>query len=268
MDFFKFLNGRMSKDINAILEGWEYVPAELKVRKIEGNDGQAKVQIRMDLGLMQLEWTGRPDASQPHGCASLLDYYQEKYRNWKSEGRVGAFTLSRADCWVLAQEALQYYWRRIGFFGLKEYERAEQDAEHNLAILDMCQEFAECEEDQQIARHYRVFVKAHRIQARALALLEHQDYDGALAQIREGIQEIEEILEQQGQFEPLEESPELLYLREWEAEVKRARPLSLKEQLNADLQAAVEQEKFELAASLRDRLRILGAASPTKRRDL
>jgi hypothetical protein len=256
----------MSKDINAILKGWEHVPAELRVRKIDGKDGRSKVQIRMDLGLMQLEWSGRPDASQPHGCISLLDYYQEKQQNWEVEGRDGNFTLSRQDCWGLAQEAMQYYWRRISFFELKEFERAEEDAEHNLAILDMCQDFAECEEDQQIARQYRVFVKAHRVQARALALLEHKDYDGALTQIREGIQDIEATLECQGQFEHLEESPELRWLKEWEGEVEGARPRSLEEQLSEDLQAAVEQDKFELAASLRDRLRVLGTDSPAKRR--
>lgn len=255
----------MSKDISSILKGWEYVPDELRVRKIEGSDGVSMVQIRMDLGLMQLEWTGRPDAARPHGFSSLLDYYLDKHENWGDQD--GAFTLSREDCWDLAQEAMQYYWRRISFFHLKEYERAEEDAEHNLAILDLCQAFAECEEDQQIARQYRVFVKAHRTQARALALLEHKDYDGALSQIREGIQEIEELLKHQSSFESIDESQELRFLRKWENEVESARPLTLKEQLKADLQAAVEQDKFELAASLRDRLRILGA-NPTKRHDL
>ena len=65
----------MSKDISSILEGWEYVPDELRVRKIEGSDGVSMVQIRMDLGLMQLEWTGRPDAARPHGFSSLLDFH-------------------------------------------------------------------------------------------------------------------------------------------------------------------------------------------------
>ena len=256
----------MSKDIDAVLKGWEYAPTELRVRKIDGKDGRSKVQIRMDLGLMQLEWTGRPDASQPHGCTSLLDYYQGKCRNSVGEGE--GFSLSRQDCWALAQEAMQYYWRRISFFELKEYGRAEEDAEHNLAILDMCQEFAEHEEDQEIARQYRVFVKAHRIQARALGLLESKDYDGALTQIREGIQDIEETLERQGQFDQMEESPELRWLREWETEVESTRPRSLEEQLSEDLQAAVEQDKFELAASLRDRLRVLRIDSPAKRRGL
>ena len=258
----------MKEDISAVLEGWEYAPEELRVRKIEGGDGAAKVQIRVDLGLMQLEWTGRPDATRPYGYPSLLDYYQEQHRDWQAEGGAETFILSRTDCWALAQEAMQYYWRRISFFELKEYRRAEEDAEHNLAILDLCEEFAECEEDQQVSRQYRVFVKAHRTQARVLARLEHEDYDGALDQLRGGIEEIEtDALKRQGPFDALDESPELRYLREWESEVENARPLSPEEQLKADLQDAVEQEKFEVAASLRDRLRRLKTRSSAKSSD-
>ena len=43
---------------------------------------------------------------------------------------------------------------------------------HNLAILDMCYEYAEEDEDRQLAEQYRVFVTTHRVQARVLAYLE------------------------------------------------------------------------------------------------
>jgi len=247
----------MEGDISPILAGWDYAPGELRVRKITGRDGRAKVQIRMDLGLMQLEWSGRPDADRPYGYPSLLEYYQDQRRRWDQEGANGSFLLSREDCWDLSQEAMKYYWRRISFFELKEYERAEKDAVHNLAILDLCHECAECEEDRQMAEQYHAFVAAHRVQARALALFGEQDYEGTLVEIRAGIREIEAFFENLGHFDQLEECPELRFLRGWESEVENARPLTLKEQLNLDLQAAVEQEKFELAASLRDRLRTL-----------
>lgn len=250
----------MKQDITPILQDWHYALRELRVRKIDGGGGQAKVQIRMDLGLMQLEWQGRPDASRPHDHTSLLDYYQGSLRASETAGEGEAFSLSRDDCWALAQEAIQYYWRRICFFELKEYARAEADADHNLAILDLCEEFAECEEDQQMAGQHRAFVMAHRTQARALALLEAEDYDRALQRIRAGIAEVEGLLAQRD-VEVQEEPPELQFLREWESEVERARPLSPAEQLGAELQVAVEQEKYEQAASLRDQLRAMSASS-------
>ena len=247
----------MNEDISEILDGWNYEPGELRVRAIEGRDRCQKIQIRMDLGVMQLEWANRPDGSRPHGSSSLLDHFHDRLRE---SGAVenGPFSLSREDCWALGQEAMQYYWRRISFFELKEYGCAEADAEHNLGILDMCQQYAEHEEDRQIADQYRVFVTAHRIQARALQMLEDKQHESALHEIRHGIDEVEQILEDQGEPDLTpDECPELKFLKEWEQEVEENRPLSVKEKLRVDLQAAVEQEKFELAASLRDKLRKL-----------
>jgi protein-arginine kinase activator protein McsA len=100
-----------------------------------------------------------------------------------------------------------------------------------------------------------VFVTAHRIQARALRLLAEEDHGEALTVIRDGIAEVEQIIEGHGELEYMEESPELKFLNQWEKEVEESRPLSPREKLNVDLRAAVEQEKFELAASLRDRIR-------------
>ena len=160
----------MERDIGPILGDWKYAPGELSVRKIRGGNGSSKLQIRMDLGLMQLEWQGRPDALRPHGYVSLLDYYCQKRSEWEKAHGPGTFSLSHEDCSELAQEAMKYYWRRIGFFELKEYERAEEDALHNLAILDLCYEYAEEDEDRQLAEQYRVFVTTHRVQARGAGL--------------------------------------------------------------------------------------------------
>lgn len=249
----------MKEDITRILRGWDYTPGELSVRQIDGHDGRQKIQVRMDLGLMQLEWAGRPDAYRPHGCESLLDYFQDERRRWEDANPHTPFTLSRDDCWDLSQEAMKYYWRRISFFELKEYERAEQDALHNLAILELCFVCAEDEEDRQMAEQHTPFVTAHRFQARALRRFDRDDFDGTLKEIRAGIEEIEGFFSQLGHLDQIEGCPELRFLRDWEEEVENSRPLTLQEQLRADLKAAVEQEQFELAASLRDRLRRLGS---------
>ena len=245
----------MKKDVSRILRDWKYDLGELKVRKIVGSDGRRKIQVRMDLGLMQLEWNGRPDASRPHGHRSLLDFYQHERRLWEGTFHQAPFPLSPQACRELAEEAMKYYWRRISFFELKEYEQAEKDALHNLAILDLCHCCAESEEDRQLAERHTPLVTAHRYQARALRRLEMQDYEGTLQEIRRGIEEIEGFYTTLGDLDSGEGSPELYFLRNWESEVKNNRPLSLRERLNADLKTAVEQEQFERAAILRDRLR-------------
>src|SRR5689334_529776 len=67
-----------SKDITPVLRGWDYEPGTINVRKVTGQDGSPKIQMRLDLGLLQMEVTGRPDGVRPHGCESLLDYFEDK----------------------------------------------------------------------------------------------------------------------------------------------------------------------------------------------
>ena len=54
-----------SKDIVPLLKGWDYEPGTINVRKISGIDGAPKLQMRLDLGLLQMEMTGRPDGVRP-----------------------------------------------------------------------------------------------------------------------------------------------------------------------------------------------------------
>src|SRR5262249_54068777 len=67
-----------AKDIGPLLKGWDYEPGTINVRKINGADGAPKLQMRLDLGLLQMELTGRPDGAKPHGYDSLLDYFESQ----------------------------------------------------------------------------------------------------------------------------------------------------------------------------------------------
>ena len=51
-----------------MLRGWDYEPGTLNVRKVNGMDGEPKLQMRLDLGLLQMEMNGRPDGRRfPRG---------------------------------------------------------------------------------------------------------------------------------------------------------------------------------------------------------
>ena len=100
-----------------------------------------------------------------------------------------------------------------------------------------------------------MFVTSHRIQARALSLLDKDSTSDALVEIREGIETVEALLRDLGDPEAMDNSPELQYLRQWADEVEGKQPLSKVEQLRVDLKQAVEREQFERAASLRDELK-------------
>ena len=66
----------MNFDISQLLEQWDYQPGQAAVRKFTGKDGVEKIQLRLDLGLLQMNAEGRPDGKRPLGHASLYDYYQ------------------------------------------------------------------------------------------------------------------------------------------------------------------------------------------------
>jgi hypothetical protein len=68
----------MSLDLNTILKDWPHENGNVKVRKITGLDGREKLQLRVDLGVLQMEVTGRPDGERPHNCESLLEYHQRR----------------------------------------------------------------------------------------------------------------------------------------------------------------------------------------------
>src|ERR1700742_3003244 len=83
------------KDITPVLKGWDYEPGTINVRKVAGLDGSPKLQMRLDLGLLQMEMTGRPDGVRPHGRESLLDFYEEQLRDHtRKNGTEMGFTLT------------------------------------------------------------------------------------------------------------------------------------------------------------------------------
>src|SRR5205085_1256141 len=72
----------MDFDISPILEHWVYKPGQVVVRKFKGKDGKEKIQLRVDLGLLQMNAEGRPDGKRPFGHNSLFDYYQAKLHKY------------------------------------------------------------------------------------------------------------------------------------------------------------------------------------------
>ena len=91
----------MSLDLNSLLRDWPHEPGAIKVRRIIGLDGREKLQLRIDLGVLQMEVAGRPDGQRPHNCESLLAYHQR--RADRAEARGETYELSAEQCNDLQQ---------------------------------------------------------------------------------------------------------------------------------------------------------------------
>lgn len=250
----------MNYDIGDLLNGWPFDPDEVNARRIRAADGREKIQIRIDMGILQLEPLHRPDGQRPHGCNSLLEFYRSHLADESAQPLLEEeerLALDEEACGELFQEAWQYYHRYLGLFQLEDYEGVVRDTQHNLDIFYLVLEYADNDEVKWYCEQY--FPHAVMMQARSKGMLALQDenYPAALTEVRAGIERIEEFLddwESEGQDEDF---PELSFLREWYEELEQERPLSHREQLERQLKVAVESENFEEAARLRDKLRIL-----------
>ncbi len=63
-------------DLSALLDAWPFEPGKLNVRLISGKDATEKLQIRLDLGVLQMNLDGRPDGLKPAGYSSVLEYFE------------------------------------------------------------------------------------------------------------------------------------------------------------------------------------------------
>ena len=109
-----------------MLDGWPYEPGKAMVRKVEGKDGRELIQMRIDLGLLQMYTAGRPDGQRPHDADSLLDYQVQRLEDHLAEhdGEDEGFSLTSEECLALQQEAIQFHHRYICFFQLEDFEKS------------------------------------------------------------------------------------------------------------------------------------------------
>ncbi len=238
----------MSSDqhLDHLLNDWPFEPDALCVRLLKGADGRDLIQLRVDLGILQLETQGRPDGLKPDGYSTLLDFLNAQ------EIEDPDLELDEATCMEIDREFVQFYHRRVAWLRLQRFDKAVQDADHTLALMDFCREHSPCEEWTMQHEQHRAFVIFHRCQAAALKAIEDQQVDRAIAEINDGLELIEESFDEMGweeQYESDELVERLVHLRE-----------SLRNDFNIDktlkerLDEAVEMEQYELAAQLRDEM--------------
>jgi len=252
----------MNFDISHLLESWEYQPGQVVVRKFVGKDGVEKIQLRVDLGLLQMNAHGRPDGKRPNGHPSLFDYHIHRLKQHQEKhGSDEGFVLKPEDCAKLQLEALQYHHRYICLLQLEDYAGVVRDTERNLRLFEFVCEHTESEELGWALQQFRPQVLMLRARARATQKLMTDDYPAAVAEIDHAIEELREFYTESSRPEWAEQSAEIQSLQNWLEEINHKRPLSKKEQLEIDLNDAVKREDYEKAAKVRDALRKLESSS-------
>jgi hypothetical protein len=244
-----------SKDITPVLKGWDYESGTINVRKINGVDGAPKLQMRLDLGLLQMEMNGRPDGVKPHGFESLLEYHENQLAEFRRiNGNDLDFHLDSEQCQLLREEALMYYQRYLSLFVLEEFAGVVRDTSRNLRVLDLCGRFALEEQDRLVLEQYRPYITMMNARAGAYIHLKAKRPVDALACVEAGLSSIKEFFTKFGQEEAYAHSNEVKVLKRFAKEIRRKLPVSPVVKLQRKLERAVKGEKYEEAARLRDKI--------------
>ena len=233
------------QDIDRLIRTWPMEPGKVLARVVETEDGRQVVQMRVEMGVLQMETSGRPDGERPGGAETYFDHLHEYA---KSAG--DQFELSEEQCEEADREFVQFYHRRICWLAMRQFDRAAQDALHTLRFMDFVRKHSPDDGWTRTHEQYRPFVMFHHVQASSLAALSGSEPESAIEEVNRGIAQFEQLLE--GSKLPADEHElvkRLVDLREWIRE-KYDVGLTLVEQLGD----AIALEQYELAASLRDQI--------------
>jgi hypothetical protein len=235
------------QDIDRLLKQWAYQPGEVTARIVRGADGRELLQMRVEMGVLQLEVDHRPDGQRPEGADTYFEYLLAEAMR---EG--GAFELSQEQCAAADREFLQFYHRRICWLALRQFRRAVRDADHSLAFMDFVRAHSPDEEWTLSHEQYRPFVLFHRTQAATLAALEESGPEPALRELGAGLERFRQLFAEydaEDQYDDDELVQRLVELKHTLREQYNLQP-----SLSERLAEAVASEQYELAARLRDEI--------------
>jgi len=245
-------------DLHNTLRDWPYESEKISVRKILGADGVVRIQMRVELGVVQMEADHRPDGARPFGAETLLAYHKQRLQSHLDANRMAlGFALSPQECHGLRIEASLFYRRYVAYFVLEEYDRVVRDTSHSLEILDLCHEHAMEMDDRIALEEFRTYILMMNARGHAFAALDELQPDSALAHVNRGIMNIRACFERQERLDLADTSEEIRILRGLAREINAKVPSDSLLVTRKALREALDHERFEEAARLRDELKHL-----------
>lgn len=241
----------MNHDIDAALKDWEYKPSMVQARLVEAHDGREVIQLRVDLGILQMETTGRPDGTKPHGGDSYFAYLRKQARLADKSGH--SFVLSEEQCIEADREFVQYYHRRLCWLALHHFGRAMSDADHTLAFMNFVRDHSPNDDYTQAHEQYRGFVIFQRTQAAAALAMERNSPEEAIDAIAVGLERLRDFFATYNVEDQMEEHAMVQQLRKMESSLRQTH--GIEATLQEQLARAVAEEDYEGAAKIRDAMK-------------
>lgn len=284
----------MRRDISKLLKDWPFEPGKLNARLIEADDGTPRLQVRLDLGIIQMYLDGRPDGLATNGYPSLLEYHESRFdeamrieqglgdeEDEEEDGRdegVGGdgdetggdeparevkprpepppVGLTVDDCQALWEEGLQFAHRYIALATLDDHDRVVRDTVRNLRLLDFLVEHGP-EDERGTLEQFRPYMILTKHRSLAALMAKDSEPRAAVLMLDAGIDVLTKHYEAAGDPKAAETSGEISSLRELRDAISPPAPPTKRDGINSAMSRAIAEERYEDAAKLRDELKHL-----------
>ena len=243
------------RDLTEWLAEWPYDPESVSARRVKGADGRVRIQLRVELGILQMEEEGRPDGQRPHGYGSLLEYLQTMERTSPAATRT---SLDDEACAALQLEAVQYYHRYLAFSALGHLAGVVADCAHNLALIELVLRKSPDRPAAEALIQLYPFVRMMHARAKAELLMDGAGAEAAMEAVEEALHDIGALAQRHGLAESPRRMREIESLSEMLVSLRSRETDGAETRLRREMDKAVAAEDYERAAELRDRLRAVG----------
>lgn len=230
----------MDADLTDLLRGFAFEPGRVNARLLRGADGREFLQVRVELGVLQMECDGRPDGAQ-----SVLDGLH-----------ASGTTFDSLQTAALRLELVQLQQRSVAFLAVADAARALRDAESVLKGTELIVRRG-LPLDREWAESARFSVLVLRTRCAVAALSAAGQPREAARAIEAGLSELRDAAERVGIGEGFDALGDVVALRSLRDSLVPQLPPAQRAELETRLRAAILAENYELAAILRDELRLL-----------
>lgn len=283
MSHFSQFSLTVGQDLDEIISNWAYNPSSSPTaRLIRSSDGRIVLQMRIELGVLQLEVKYRPDGAAPYGFKTYFSYLKHLAAQKEFEGK--DFILNQEQLNEAIRELKQFSLRRTCWLTLGKYAGVVQDAKHCLALFQFILDHSTRQELSLIPLKYKtpnnqdswfgftILEQAvnffHEILATSMYTLKKKGFDKAIEKLSQGIAQFHQWKENQWKkqsnntlFDISSESGEQFssFVNQWIENllsVKRnlQSQCGIIPSLNEQLREAIRLENYEKAACLRDKI--------------
>ena len=235
-----------------LLRSWPHKPGQINARTVECPDGRVVLQVRVELGILQMETNGRPDGARPEGRETVFELARSRIAEENESARLQAST-----CAALRDEAALFSYRSVVFSVLDDHAGVLRDTERNLLVVEFTLVNAEHSDDRSRASSTLPQLLMMRSRARSTLAVRAGQPKLARTVLDEGLVELEAAYRERGgrpAFEASQEARVLMGMREL---LVPQLPASQRQELRDRLKDALAVENFELAAILRNELRLM-----------